>query len=207
MKQSKNFSPFIMTKAIIFDLNGVFIQSRKLSDRYKKEFGVSDEEFMPALNEVLDKARLPNAGDSFLLWKPYLEKWNINFSREEFFDFWFSAEKENPEMITLAKKIKEQGIKIFILSNNFKERTEYYNAHFPFIKEISDGVYYSWQTGFLKSNIRAYQNLLSKNGLKGEDCVYFDDKEENIKLASGLGMKSFVFKDAKDTENILNLLQ
>lgn len=55
-----------MIKAVIFDLNGVFIQSPKLSDRYKEQFGVPIEEFLPVLNEILNKARLPKAGNSFL---------------------------------------------------------------------------------------------------------------------------------------------
>ncbi len=195
-----------MIKAIIFDLNGVFIQSPKLSDRYHEKFSVPIPEFMSALKNALDKARLPNAGDSFLFWKPHLEKWGVNFSREEFFDFWFSAEKENLEMIELAKKLKGQGIKIFILSNNFKERTDYYNANFHFIKEIFNQVYYSWQTGFKKSDKRAYQNLLAQNNLEPEECVFFDDKEENIKLTNTMGMPSFILKDAKNAEEIINSL-
>ena len=195
-----------MIKAAIFDLNGVFIQSPKLSDRYHEKFSVPISEFMSALNNALDKARLPNAGDSFLFWKPHLEKWGVNFSRKEFFDFWFKAEKENPEMIELAKKLKGQGIKIFILSNNFKERTDYYNANFPFLKEVFEKAYYSWQTGLLKSDVHAYQNLLRENELRPEECAYFDDKEENIGLAEGLGMKAFIFKDVKNMEEIINNL-
>ena len=42
-----------MMKGIIFDLNGVFIQSHKLSDRFKEEFGVQTEVFLSALNDVM----------------------------------------------------------------------------------------------------------------------------------------------------------
>lgn len=192
-----------MIKAIIFDLNGVFIQSPKLSDRFYDKFGVQPEIFMPALKVIMDAVRQPKAKNAFSYWKPYLEKWNVNLSEEEFFNFWFSAEKENLEMIELAKKLKEEGIKIFVLSNNFIERANYYKDNFLFLKEVINKVYYSWQTGFIKPDIRAYQNILNENNLAPRDCVYFDDKEENINIAESLGIKRFIFKNAEDTNNIV----
>lgn len=192
-----------MPTAIIFDLNGVFIQSPKLSDRIHAQFGIPKEEFLVALKEIMGKARMPNAGNAFSYWQPYLEKWGIKLTKQEFFDFWFSAEKENPEMIEIAKSIKEKGIKIFILSNNFKERAEYYEKNFSFLNEIFDKVYYSWQTGFVKPSPKAFENLLAENSLKPKECIYFDDSEENIKLAESLGIKSFKFENAESVRKML----
>lgn len=151
----------------------------------------------------MDAVRRPNTKSAFSYWKPYFEKWNINLSEKEFFDFWFSAEKENSEMIELAKKLKEQGIKVFILSNNFTERTKYYNENFPFLKELFEKIYYSWQTGFVKPDIQAFQKLLLENNLRAEECIYFDDKEESINIAGSLGMKAFIFKNTTNTEDIV----
>ncbi|TRZ64491.1 MAG: HAD family hydrolase [Spirochaetia bacterium] len=192
-----------MPKAIIFDLNGVFIQSPKLSDRFLDQFGVAPEEFLPVLKEIMAKAGMPNASDSFSYWKPYLDKWNVGLSENEFFDFWFNAEKEVPEMIELAKELKNKGIKIFILSNNFSERADFYDKTFFFLKQIADKIYYSWQTGFVKPNTEAYKLILSENNLKPEECAYFDDSEKNIKVANGLGIKSFIFKGAEEIRKVL----
>ena len=155
-----------MIKAVIFDLNGVFIKSRKLSERFEEKFGVKQEEFLPALNAIMPKVRMPDAGDAFSYWKPYFDKWGLDLSKEAFFDFWFSGEKEAPEMISLARELKDRGVKLFILSNNVIERTKFYNNNFPFLKELFEKVYYSWQTGFTKSNAGAYQKLLEENNLK-----------------------------------------
>jgi putative hydrolase of the HAD superfamily len=151
----------------------------------------------------MNKVRLPDAGDAFVYWQSYLQKWGLNLSREQFFDFWFHAEKEIPEMIALAKNIRDKGIKILILSNNFIERVDYYEQNFNFLKEVIDRVYYSWQTGFIKPDIRAYQKILSDYNLKPEECLYFDDSKGNIEVANQLGIKSFIFKDVDATKKIL----
>lgn len=192
-----------MIKAVIFDLNGVFIKSAKLSDRFEEKFGTPTVDFTLALKDIMPKVRKPNAGDAFDYWKPYLEKWNVNLTREDFFDFWFSAEKEAPEMVNLLKELKSKGLKVFILSNNFIERANYYDRSFPFLNELFNKVYYSWQTGFTKPNIEAYQNVLKENNLKPEEVAYFDDSEENVEVAGALGIKSFVFKSEEDTQKIV----
>jgi putative hydrolase of the HAD superfamily len=192
-----------MIKAIIFDLNGVFIQSPKLSERFREKFAVSMEEFLPALKEVMTKARMPNAGDSFRYWQPYLEKWGVSMSREEFFDFWFSQEKEIPELIEFVRKLKGKGLKLFILSNNFVERANYYAEHFPFLHEIFDRVYYSWQTGFVKPDPKAFELLMTENNLRAEECLYFDDSEHNVEVAQGLGINAHLFGGLEQVKSVL----
>ncbi|MCX6721712.1 MAG: HAD-IA family hydrolase [Candidatus Staskawiczbacteria bacterium] len=191
-----------MIKAVIFDLNGLFIQSPNLSDRFKEKFGVPTERFLPILKQIMAKVRLPGAEDTFDYWKPYLDKWGIVLNKKDFFDFWFNAEKENSELVRLAKQAKEKGIKLFILSNNFAERANYYKVKFLFLN-IFDKVYYSWQTGFVKPNPEAFRNLLAENNLKPEECAYFDNSKENIEVAKNLGISSFLFETNKKLESIL----
>ncbi|MBI5138280.1 MAG: HAD-IA family hydrolase [Candidatus Vogelbacteria bacterium] len=190
-----------MIKAVILDLNGVFIKSPRLSDGFSEKFNVPKDDFLIALKSVMAMARLPNAGDSFELWKAYLDKWGLSLSKEDFFDFWFTSESEVSDMINLAGELKHRKIKIFIVSNNFKERTDYYDKTFPFIKEIAEKVYYSWQTGLLKPDEKAYKLILTENNLAPEECLYFDDSEENVNVASRLGIKSFIFKSSEDVRS------
>ncbi|MBI2278608.1 MAG: HAD family phosphatase [Candidatus Brennerbacteria bacterium] len=192
-----------MLKAVIFDLNGVFVKSRKLSERFHERFGVAPEEFFSALNVIMAKVRMPNAGDSFAYWEPYFEKWGVGLTKEAFLDFWFSGEEEVPEMVSLARELKAKGVKLFILSNNFSERTVFYQEHFPFLRELFDKVYYSWQTGFRKDSEKAYQNLLTENSLAPGDCAFFDDSPENIEIARRLGIQAYPFENPERTRSIL----
>jgi len=177
-----------MIKAVIFDLNGVFLESEYLSDRMAQKYGVSGEKFLGVLKEVMAIARRPGVKDAFELWQPRLERLGLSLTKEEFFGFWFSGERLAPKLIDYAQELRAHGLKVFILSNNFKERTEYYRQNFPEIFQNVDGAYFSWETGYVKPDLGAYQNILAENDLKPDECIYFDDSSKNVEVARSLGM-------------------
>jgi len=191
-------------KAVIFDLNGVFLESEYLHKRIEESFGVKKEDFLPVLKKIMAEVRKPHSPPAFQFWRPYLEKWRINLKEEEFLEFWFSGEHVVNGMIQLAKELKEKGIKVFILSNNFKERTIYYREKFPELFTYVDKAYFSWETGIMKDGKEAYLNVLSENELKTEDCIYFDDAEEKVNFAKSVGIKAFLFKSVEETKKIIS---
>lgn len=190
-------------QTIIFDLNGVFIQSPKLSDRFKADFSVPEEVFLIALKEIMDKVRRPGADMLFSYWQPYFKKWGVELNNNEFLNYWFGAESENREMVDLARDLKARGVSLLILSNNFKERAEYYQKHFPFMNEIFDKIYYSWQTGFVKPDVNCFKLILDDNNLIADNCLYFDDSEKNIEVARSLGFKAFVFENSEQVKKLV----
>ncbi|HEY0908220.1 MAG TPA: HAD family phosphatase [Candidatus Paceibacterota bacterium] len=188
-----------MLKAVIFDLNGIFLQAPKLSERFEKDFGVPIATFLPKLSAIMDTARKPGANSTFSYWEPALKEWNVNLTEKEFWAYWFGAEKVSETMVAFAKELRSKGIKVFILSNNFKERAEYYDQY-PWTHETVDHIYFSWKTGFVKPDTKAWTSILSEHGVAPENAVYFDDQEKNVKAAESVGIKSFIFKDEKDLE-------
>ena len=177
-----------MYKTVIFDLDGVFLQSEPLSKRFEEKFGVTKDQFLPALKEIMAVVRKPNAPAAFTLWKPYLDQWQVSLSEQQFFDFWFSGEYLVPELVEYAQELKNGGVKVFLLSNNFKERTEFYRKNFPQIFQCVDKAYFSWESGFVKPSVESLQLVLSENSLRSEECIYFDDSDDNIKVAQSLGI-------------------
>jgi len=191
-------------KAIIFDLNGVFIQSPPLSKRIETDYGISSEIFLPVLSNIMDIVRKPGAPNMYSLWKPHLDEWDIPLSETEFLNYWFSEEKENKDMVEYANFLKKKGWIIFILSNNFKERTYYYDNHFPFLRNTFEKVYCSWQTGHIKPDEKCFTQILDTFNLDSKNCYYFDDSEKNVNVADKLGIHAHRYESLNATKKILD---
>lgn len=193
-----------MIKEIIFDLNGVFLESPKLSDRFSQDFDVNKDEFLGTLKEIMDQVRLPKAPETYTLWKPFLDKWGVKLSEKDFFNYWFSGEHLVPELLDYTKELKSKGLRMSILSNNFRERTTYYRSHFPELFSNFDSVYFSWETGFVKSQPEAFKNVLEHDNLAAEECIFFDDSPKNVELAQSLGIKAQLYGGLEVTKEFIN---
>ena len=191
-----------MLKAVIFDLNGVFILSPKLSDRFEKDFGIVSEIFLPRLNEIMEWVRKPQAGPAFDYWEPVLKEWGVDLSEKEFWKYWFEAETPSMEMISLAKELKGKGITVITLSNNFKERAEFY-GHYFWMSEVVDKAYFSWETGLVKPDTEAWRLVLGDFNLEPSECIYFDDQEKNLIAAQSIGIESFMFINPGETKRTI----
>lgn len=194
-----------MLKATIFDLNGIFLQSPKLSDRFEKDFGIPSAVFVPKLVEIMEEVRKPNARPAFTYWQPVLKEWGVMLTEQEFWGYWFGAEVPSERMIAFAKSLQEKGIKVFILSNNFKERAEYY-GHYPWMYDAVDKVYFSWQTGFVKPDVEAWKLVLAENNLEPGECIYFDDQQKNLDASESVGIKAHLFTNEYELERVCNSL-
>ncbi len=191
-------------KAILFDLNGVFIKSPKLSERLAEKYGISADNIWPVLKEILKKTRLPETRTADV-WNPLLEM--LHTSQDDLFEFWFTAESLNEDLLSFSQSLKNEGYQIFVLSNNFPERTAYYRSHFPQIFESVSGSYFSWETGLIKPDPKAYEHLLNENKLRGDECIYFDDSEENIQSAATLGIHGYIYTSLEEAKMVISSFQ
>ena len=192
-----------MIKAIVFDLNGVFLQSEYLTKRIEEEFGIPSDKSLPVLKESLNETRLNSKVGIFEYWVKLFKKHNIEITEDKFLSFWFSGESLVNDFVSLSRKIRERGLSVYIFSNNFKERTEYYRKNFKEIFDNVDNSFFSWETGYVKSDLKAYKNLLSIIKLEPEEIIYFDDSENNIQLAKSLGINAYIYEDFEGTYRVL----
>ena len=75
-------------------------------------------------------------------------------------------------------------------------------AQFDIIKPL-DGYVNSSEEKVIKPEAEIYLRLFHKFGLRPEECIFTDDRTENIEGGKRLGMKGIVFKNAKQYEEEL----
>lgn len=130
----------------------------------------------------------------------------LNFLREdnrehykEFDLIWSNRDKlVEPYDYTLKMidALKERGLKVYLLSNYPKNLFELHTKSgcFPFIDKV-DGKVVSGFVKLVKPEREIYEYLLNKYSLKAEECVFLDDRKENIEAAKKLGMNGILFEE------------
>ena len=101
------------------------------------------------------------------------------------------------------KILRKKGYKMYLLSNYSRELL---NIHLKDtgIEELVDGGVISYQIHHVKPEPEIYQYLLDKYDLKAEDCLFFDDREDNVEAARKLGFSGIV---VTSEEQLLEELQ
>lgn len=112
-------------------------------------------------------------------------------AREIYYN-WIYNIPEITGMVELVREMKEQyGVKVYLLSNISK----YFAEHVSEIKCLNsfDGLVLSSACGFTKPHREIYELICLKFALIPEECIFIDDRADNIKGAESYGIKGYVF--------------
>ena len=113
-----------------------------------------------------------------------------------------------PAIWKLVHQLKEAGYHLYILSNYpeilFKKHTQYAD----FMDDM-EGMVVSYMLHVGKPERIVYQTLCDRYGLNKEECLFFDDRAENVQGAIDFGMRAKRVLSAKglavDLEELLRL--
>ena len=95
--------------------------------------------------------------------------------------------------IPWIQSLKSQGCQVLYLSNYAKSTMDANREALNFLPYMDGGVFSS-DLGLVKPDPRIYELLIKKYSLNPETCIYIDDKQTNVDVATGLGMKGMVYK-------------
>ena len=187
-----------MIKAVIFDYGGVVrpplkgwlndianaygLPVKKIKEATKpllELFGggmITENQFWKQLSSVLNKPIPKNKKE--LLRKSYKEAFHLY-----------------AEIIILVKEIKKKGLKTAILSNTIKPHVEIAKSKKGY--EDFDVVVLSCEVKLRKPEPAIYLIVVKKLGVKPTECIFIDDKEENLVPAKKLGMTVISAKNPK----------
>lgn len=87
---------------------------------------------------------------------------------------------------------KEQGMKVYVLSNACNKFFEYFPKHYNM--DVFDGIMVSSKVRLIKPDVRIYELLCNTYGLTPQECLFIDDKLENVEAARKVGLHAFLFE-------------
>ncbi len=118
---------------------------------------------------------------------------------EEKFDlFWkylYDTIEIFPYAVEWVKSMKDRGFNTYLLSNFpqgfYRNSEENYFDFMPYI----DGKIISSHVKYIKPEAEIYRTLLETYDLKAQECVFFDDRADNVEGAKAVGIHGIHFTD------------
>jgi HAD superfamily hydrolase (TIGR01509 family) len=109
--------------------------------------------------------------------------------------------------IDIAYRLAEAGTIVALASNtsplDFREvRRRYPDVIQPF----GDRLFLSYRIGAMKPDAAFYRAILDSLDVSADECVFIDDKHENVAGAEAVGMRGLLFESAEDMDARLKRL-
>ncbi|MDN3505549.1 MAG: HAD-IA family hydrolase [Rhabdochlamydiaceae bacterium] len=195
---------FAKPSTIVFDYGDVLVTAdrSKIIDFLKDSFKVNEEEVEKAIAESRKVRQC--GGLEFGFWQEYGDKQGVDLPdnwMREFSRVKMSSIKLDSEVVSIIEQLKKGGYKVALLSNVDPYRFKIVNelGHYEFFEPVI----LSCDFGIRKPDIRLFQILFDKLEQKGEDCLFIDNKKQNVVVGRKLGMDGIVFESASQLKEEL----
>lgn len=90
--------------------------------------------------------------------------------------------------------MKKQGLHVYILSNygdlTYQKTKDEALDFLP----LTDGALFSYTVQLIKPDAKIYETLLEKYHLTADECVFIDDRQENVEGAKKVGIQGICFE-------------
>lgn len=186
-----------MIKNVVFDVGNVLVD-------FCWRDVMADLGFSKELQEIFEKTvfgnKLWNELDRGVIEESEVVEMMRRENREhceEFDKVWANRDKLVKPFdyaLSVVEDLKARGLKVYILSNYPKNLFIMHekSGRFPYIDRL-DGRVVSAFVKLVKPDREIYEYLLNTYGLKAEECVFVDDRKENVEAAEALGFKGIWF--------------
>lgn len=189
-----------MIKSIIFDLGGVIL-THKVEMTMKslaETFQIDEEKSINLFKKFEDdwvtgKITGEQLVNNFK--KEFKSKQPLKKILKHWVDLYNERTNLNEDLIDFIDKLRRK-YKIYLLTNTTDIHHNLNSTRGIF--EHFDRVFPSFIVGKRKPNSDFYEHVLEEIQLKSQECIFIDDREENLKVPKSLGMKTILFKDNKN---------
>lgn len=196
-----------MIKNIIFDYGRVLVD---YSLEYLYDGIFDDKQEMQWFIDNVVNAEFHTTLDLGNPTQEVIEEWQRRFPKYRWelecydTDYLKLIGSEVPGMRQLLIDLHDRGFRLFGLTNwghQFQVVYENYD-----IFQLLDGQVVSGEEHVVKPDPRIFEILLDRYRLLPEECVFTDDRADNVEGAHRMGIHGIVFKNAEQLREQINLL-
>ena len=183
-----------MIQNLIFDVGDVLLEYRWF-EMLTRDYGISEAEARRIGGEMFDNEIWVQGMDGGRLsLDEAVHEYEKKYPDDVDVIGWFLKNGEQmvikrPEVWDKIAALKDKGYSIYILSNYSEELFRMHTKGALFL-DLLDGGIVSYQVHALKPEPEIYQILLDKYGLQAEECLFFDDRADNVESARVLGIRA-----------------
>ncbi len=150
-----------MIKAVIFDCDGVVVQSQRFSEYLEKQYGISRQMTSEFFENEFQKALIGKVDLKKVL-VPYIKKWGWDKGVEKILEEWFTSEnKVSREILLTIEKLNKKGIKTYMATNQERHRTSFIVNKMNFGK-IFDKIFSSAYIGYKKPSLVFFEKVFKE---------------------------------------------
>jgi putative hydrolase of the HAD superfamily len=180
----------------LFDVDGVILAPRKkfFSDRLVEEFGVSPDESLSFVKELLIPS-MTGKVDLRTEFPILLKKWGINKTIDEIFKFWWTSESEiNHPALHLVDELRGSGLKTYLATDQERHRAHYIMEQLG-LREHFVGAFISCELGFQKHDESFWRSIVDSLKTDPARILYWDDDQKNVDRAASVGITSRLYSN------------
>ncbi len=189
-----------MIKCIISDMGNVFISFD--NDIFFKKIAanasLSQSDIAWLVSENFDILRSFDKGEisPTEFYNKAVRIFKSDFDYNRFFKTYNDVFDLRRKELQILKKLKE-NYRVILLSNTDVMRYGFIKKNFPEML-IFDAYVLSYEEGYMKPDPRIYKAALEKAEVQADECLFIDDKGDNIDAANVLGIKTIHFVERAD---------
>lgn len=179
-------------KYFVFDLGGVIVKPMNLETIYKSfRWKISFEEFLQKFTSSEEAIALHKGLMTTEEYFSYLTQFitdNLSFSN--FLESYKKSKQGVYEnVLSLLKKLKSSGNKVYLLSNIRKLDFDIFKVNYDIT--LFDELFLSYDLALLKPSKEIYEYVITKLNTSPENIYFFDDNIRNVEEANACGINAY----------------
>ena len=120
----------------------------------------------------------------------------VDLSHEEFASAWNGIFTLNEPIAELVGTLKARGYRLLLGSNTNELHADHFVREYAATMAHFDHLVLSYQVGHIKPSVEFYLACTRRAGAEPSECVFIDDRPENVEGARHAGLTAILFDDS-----------